>query len=123
MDDGANPRLAAYGSTPNGVEPALPRRTRSRPVLSGSAHVPSLRLRFAYGPGVVSLWSLLWPSSAAGPPTQEVRAEIWSLGARHRGEVVEGAMLELTFPNITHARARLLRAVIKQSREDEARGG
>jgi hypothetical protein len=114
--------LTAYVRSPSGVEPALPLQDAAPPG-HRSRHVPSIRLRFAYGPGVVSLWSLLWPSSEAGPPTQEVRAEIWSLGARHRGEVVEGALLELTFPNITHARARLLRAVIKQSRADEARDG
>lgn len=49
--------------------------------------------------------------------SQELRAEAWALGARHGGEVLEGAKLELAYPSISSARARLLKAVIKMKTE------
>lgn len=47
-------------------------------------------------------------------PDQEVRAEAWALGGRHRGEVTEGARRELREPDISARRAVLLRAVIRR---------
>ena len=43
----------------------------------------------------------------------EIRAETWSLGNRHHGEVLKGARSELQTPNITVRRAILLKAVIR----------
>jgi hypothetical protein len=54
-------------------------------------------------------------------PPQEVRAEAWALGGRHRGKVLEGARLELAAQGLAVRRAVLLRAVIrayKQTGED-----
>jgi len=47
---------------------------------------------------------------------QDVRAETWALGARHRGKVVEGARLELEGPGLPPGRAALLRAVIRSAK-------
>ncbi len=43
----------------------------------------------------------------------EVRAEVWQLGARHQGEVLQGARAELNAPDLSPRRAALLRAVIR----------
>lgn len=43
----------------------------------------------------------------------EIRAEAWALGARHQGQVMDGAMAEARAPNISLRRAILLRAVIR----------
>jgi hypothetical protein len=45
---------------------------------------------------------------------QEVRAEAWALGGRHRGKVLEGARLELAGNGLDARRAILLRAVIRR---------
>jgi hypothetical protein len=53
---------------------------------------------------------------------QEVRAEAWALGGRHRGRVLEGARLELAVSGLAVRRAVLLRAVIrayKQAGKDD----
>lgn len=42
----------------------------------------------------------------------EVRAEMWALGGRHGGRVVEGARSELKAPGVTLRRSVLLKAVI-----------
>jgi hypothetical protein len=42
----------------------------------------------------------------------EVRAEIWRLGARHLGEPLEGALLELSCSNLSRGRDELLRACV-----------
>lgn len=52
--------------------------------------------------------------------TQEVRAEAWALGSRHRGEIARGAEAELRQGGLSPRRAALLKAVI---RFEEARGG
>ena len=51
---------------------------------------------------------------------QEVRAEIWRLGSRHRGSPLEGALDELKQPNLPMARAVLLRACIHKLRTQRA---
>lgn len=52
----------------------------------------------------------------AFPSEAEVRAEIWSLGARHLGSPLEGALGELKAPNLARARAQLLRACVRELR-------
>jgi hypothetical protein len=43
---------------------------------------------------------------------QEIRAEVFALGNRHRGCVLEGARAECQAPNLPFRRVMLLRAVI-----------
>jgi hypothetical protein len=45
-----------------------------------------------------------------------VRAEIWSLGGRHLGAPLEGALAELKEPGLSRSRSELLRAVVQQLR-------
>lgn len=47
---------------------------------------------------------------------EDVRAEIWRLGERHRGWPLEGALKELADPGVVAARARLLRACVRKLR-------
>jgi hypothetical protein len=51
---------------------------------------------------------------------QEVRAEIWRLGARHVGWPLEGALKELKEPDLTPARATLLRACVQKLKAQRA---
>jgi len=46
-------------------------------------------------------------------PQDEVRAETWALGTRHRGRVIAGARIEGRDPGISFRRAILLKAVIR----------
>jgi hypothetical protein len=46
------------------------------------------------------------------PSDADIRAEIWSLGTRHRGQPLEGALSELKTHKLTAARTVLLRACI-----------
>lgn len=55
-----------------------------------------------------SWWRSAMPSEA------EVRAEIWSLGTRHLGWPLEGALDELQEPGLAPARAQLLRACVRE---------
>lgn len=55
-----------------------------------------------------SWWRGVFPSQA------EVRAEIWSLGTRHVGWPLEGALDELKAANLAPARAQLLRACVRE---------
>ena len=55
-----------------------------------------------------SWWRSAMPSEA------EVRAEIWSLGTRHLGRPLEGALDELKAPGLARARAQLLRACVRE---------
>ena len=48
------------------------------------------------------------------PSEAEVRAEIWSLGARHLGMPLQGALRELETTDLTRARAQLLRACVRE---------
>lgn len=50
------------------------------------------------------------------PTEADVRAEIWSLGSRHLGSPLEGALDELGAPGVSKARAQLLRACIRELR-------
>jgi len=54
--------------------------------------------------------------SSLGPSAAEVRAEVWKLGARHRGEPLEGALAELKDASVSPARSALLRACVQQLR-------
>lgn len=44
----------------------------------------------------------------------DVRAEIWRLGTRHRGEPLAGAMAELKVADLPPARRALLRACVSR---------
>ena len=44
----------------------------------------------------------------------EIRAEIWSLGARHCGQPLEGALGELKVAGLAPKRAMLLRACVRR---------
>lgn len=46
----------------------------------------------------------------------EIRAEIWSLGTRHQGWPLEGALDELKAPGLPAHRASLLRACVSKLR-------
>jgi len=63
----------------------------------------------------VNSWVSGWVEGvrSAWVPPQEVRAEVWALGGRHQGRVLEGARLELAASGLAVRRAILLRAVIR----------
>jgi hypothetical protein len=61
--------------------------------------------------GLLKAWRSQWVGEA------DVRAEAWALGARHRGEVVEGARCELRDRPMAPRRAVLLKAVIRKYAE------
>ena len=48
-----------------------------------------------------------------GVSEAEIRAEIWSLGTRHLGWPLEGALDELKAPGLSTERTILLRACVK----------
>jgi hypothetical protein len=56
-----------------------------------------------------------WLGSLA-PTTAEIRAEIWNLGVRHRGQPLEGAIEELKGSSLSTSRTALLRACVQQLR-------
>jgi len=54
---------------------------------------------------------------SADPVTDaDVRAEIWKLGTRHRGQPLEGALEELKAPDLSSRNASLLRACVRKLR-------
>ena len=53
----------------------------------------------------------------AGVSAQDVRAETWALGSRHKGDVAAGARLELEAPGVKPPRAALLKAVIRSAKK------
>ena len=59
----------------------------------------------------MAMWSWL---AAMFPDEAEVRAEIWKLGNRYRGQPLEGAREELKGPDLAPKRAQLLRACVRQ---------
>ena len=59
-----------------------------------------------------SLMNLMSRLMGVAPSAADVRAEIWSLGARHRGQPLEGALYELKAPGIAVRRSVLLRACV-----------
>ncbi len=58
---------------------------------------------------------LRWLASLA-PSEAEVRAEVWSLGVRHHGYALDGAVKELAEGSVSPARAALLKACVQQLR-------
>ena len=48
----------------------------------------------------------------------EVRAEIWRLGTRHRGDPLQGALKELKAPDLPARQAMILRACVRKLQED-----
>jgi hypothetical protein len=57
-----------------------------------------------------------WFASFA-PSKEEVRAEVWNLGVRHRGEGLKGARDELAASGLTPARTALLKACVREMRK------
>jgi len=57
---------------------------------------------------VSSWWRGAFPGDA------EIRAEIWSLGTRHLGLPLQGALRELEAADLPRARAQLLRACVRE---------
>lgn len=53
---------------------------------------------------------------AGGVTPAQVRAEIWRLGARHRGEPLDGALKELRDPKTSADQASLLNACVQHLR-------
>ena len=51
-----------------------------------------------------------------GASEADVRSEVWSLGARHRGEPLAGALEELKAGDLSAERAQLLRACVRKLR-------
>jgi len=51
-----------------------------------------------------------------GATPAEVRAEIWRLGTRHRGEALDGALKELRDPHISAVQTSLLNACVQHLR-------
>jgi hypothetical protein len=60
--------------------------------------------------------SLLGWLGGAGVTPAEVRAEIWRLGSRHRGEPLDGALKELRDPGISAVQTSLLNACVQHLR-------
>jgi hypothetical protein len=54
--------------------------------------------------------------SALAPSAAEIRAEVWKLGVRHRGEPLAGALEELKDGALSPARTALLRACVSELR-------
>jgi hypothetical protein len=65
----------------------------------------------------MSFLARLFPPRVAD---NEVRAEIWRLGTRHVGWPLEGALAELEDPDLTPARATLLRACVQKLKAQTA---
>lgn len=60
--------------------------------------------------------SLLSWLRGVAPSEADIRAEIWSLGVRHFGRPLDGALAELATPGMSPARVVLLRACIQKLR-------
>jgi hypothetical protein len=60
--------------------------------------------------------SAFWWLPGAAVSEREVRAEIWRLGTRHRGQPLEGALDELKAPGLPSGRVQLLRACVRKLR-------
>lgn len=58
-------------------------------------------------------WRYLNAVGEGSVGTAEIRAEVWALGGRHRGEVLEGARTELAGGGLSPHRTALLKAVVK----------
>ena len=56
-----------------------------------------------------------WFASLA-PSAAEIRAEVWSLGVRHHGQALDGALTELRDRTTPPARIALLKACVQQLR-------
>jgi hypothetical protein len=55
-----------------------------------------------------------------GASDAEVRAEVWSLGVRHRGEALEGALTELKAGGLSTERAQLLQACVRKLKQSRS---
>ncbi len=52
-----------------------------------------------------------------GPSEADVRAEVWKLGVRHRGEPLDGALAELKARDLSAERSQLLQACVRQMKK------
>lgn len=52
-----------------------------------------------------------------GASDAEVRSEVWSLGVRHRGEPLAGALAELKGGGLSPERAQLLQACVRKLKQ------
>ena len=52
-----------------------------------------------------------------GASDAEVRSEVWSLGVRHAGEPLSGALSELKAGGLSAERAQLLQACVRKLRQ------
>lgn len=52
-----------------------------------------------------------------GANEADVRAEVWSLGVRHHGEPLEGALGELKAGGLSSERAQLLQACVRKLKQ------
>ena len=50
----------------------------------------------------------------------EVRSEVWSLGVRHRGEPLTGALAELKAGDLSAERAQLLQACVRKLKQSKS---
>ena len=58
------------------------------------------------------LMNLMSRLMGVAPSAADIRAEIWNLGARHRGQPLEGALVELKAPGLAARRSFLLHACV-----------
>ena len=66
----------------------------------------------------MSLFSWLPESWAmGGASAADVRAEVWRLGVRHRGEPLVGAQAELKAGGLSAERAQLLQACVRKLKQ------
>jgi hypothetical protein len=52
-----------------------------------------------------------------GASEAEVRSEVWSLGVRHAGEPLSGALAELKAGGLSAERAQLLQACVRKLKQ------
>lgn len=55
-----------------------------------------------------------------GVSDAEVRSEVWSLGVRHRGEPLAGAIEELKAGDLSAERSQLLQACIRKLKQSKS---
>lgn len=54
---------------------------------------------------------------SGGVRDAEVRSEVWSLGVRHHGEPLKGALAELKAGDLSAERSQLLQACVRKLRK------
>jgi hypothetical protein len=54
-----------------------------------------------------------------GAHEADVRSEVWSLGVRHHGEPLQGALAELKAGGLSTERAQLLQACVRKLKQTQ----